>query len=255
MKIAIIGRGSAGRRHEQLFKDLGLDVSAYDTDQTKTDAASLEEALVGVSGIVVATPPGHRPPLLRELAKRGLPMLVEKPLAMESLGAEFLLDGPPILMGYVWRHCPFAQEFIRLTWPAEGTIHIRYGEHPSLRPKPSWLGEVASIWEYSHAMDFLLQIMPDFRIFKTRTRWEWTNLEATNGRSTVKLRTDFVSNPAQVWMAGGGHIWTPTRERLLAAYEAQTKHFVDVMTGGVPIVSAVEGLRVVRLTERCISWV
>lgn len=253
MKIAIIGRGSAGSRHERLFKELGVDVSAYDSDQTKTDAASMEEALEGAAGIVVATPPMHRLPLLRELMKRGVPMLVEKPLAMQSAGLEAVVDGPPVLVGYVWRHCPVVTEF--LSQQHEGLTYIRYGEHPSLRPKPSWLGEVSSVWEYSHAMDFVLRIAPDIRIFKTRTRWEWTNFEGTDGRRTIKLRTDFASNPAQVWMAGNGCLWTPSKDTLERAYRAQAEHFLAMLRGEqASLVPADHGGRIVALTERCISW-
>lgn len=253
MKIAIIGRGSAGARHERLFKALGVDVSAYDTDQTKTDAASMEEALEGADGVVVATPPMNRLPLLEALAKRNLPMLVEKPLAVTSDGLKDLATGgPPILMGYVWRHALGVQTFLA---SVGDSLHIYYGEHWSLRPCPPWLREVSSVFEYSHAIDFLLWLSPEPEIFKARGRYDWSNIETTDGRLMIKCRTDYHAKPAKVWMAGGGTIWRATHEALQLAYAEQASHFLAVIRRReLPRVDGAQGLAVIEFIERACMY-
>ena len=252
--IAVIGHGSAGSRHATLLRDAGVRVQIFDTVLAKSECESYDAALKNADAVVVTTPPMHRRDLLADLVTRELPMLVEKPLAMESTGLRTLFDGgPPVLVGYVWRYAPSVQAFIA---DVTGDLFIRYGEHSACRPWPMWLNEVSCIWEYSHAVDLALWAKPKAKPFRAEGRsGGQTSLvvEAIDGADRIRIRTDYLANPAAVWMASGKRMWEPDADELQQAYRAQIHHFLEVIDGRLPMVSWKDGLAVIRFIEQCLS--
>ena len=252
--IAVIGHGSAGSRHAALLREAGVRVQVFDLNPEKSECDSYEAALKNAEAVVVATPPMHRRDLLTDLVTRELPMLVEKPLALESTGLRTLFDGgPPILIGYVWRYAPSVQAFIA---DVEGDLFIRYGESPACRPWPMWLNEVSCIWEYSHAVDLALWAKPKAKPFRVEGRsGGQTSLvvEAIEGADRIRIRTDYLAKPAAVWMGSGQRMWEPDAAELEQAYRAQMTHFLEVIEGRPPLVSWKDGLAVIRFIEQCLS--
>ena len=143
MKIAVLGLGSIGRRHAENFRALGCVVKTWDRDPFARDrdtagCPTLAEALDGVSGVVIATPPDAH----YEADAAHLPQMIEKPLAVDAGFAERMLRmmKSPILVAYPWRHWPALQAMKRLLDEGHiGTVvsaHTEYGW--DLRTSTNW---------------------------------------------------------------------------------------------------------------------
>jgi predicted dehydrogenase len=119
VRMAVVGAGNWGRNHVRTITSMSdVELAAVcDTDEKRraelarqypsvrvTD--SLEQALDGVDGVVVATPVASHVPVAREALSRGLPALVEKPLSLsvaEATGLAELVDetGVPVVAGHL----------------------------------------------------------------------------------------------------------------------------------------------------------
>jgi len=92
MKVAILGLGSIGSRHARNLERLGHAPIGFDPRPVKPTsfpiAATVDDALSAADAVVVATPTSlHADHALLAL-HRGLPVLVEKPLATNPAEAE-----------------------------------------------------------------------------------------------------------------------------------------------------------------------
>ncbi len=91
MKAGVAGVGHLGYHHARLLRGLAGEVHAFDTDEERLSrvcselgvapAGSLEELLDTVDALVVACPTSVHHGVAREALSRGIPVLVEKPLA------------------------------------------------------------------------------------------------------------------------------------------------------------------------------
>lgn len=94
MKIAVLGLGSAGRRHAANAVALGHDVIAFDpavaadAPDGVTVVTSLEEAIDAGDAVIVASPNSLHADQAVTALEAGRPVLVEKPLAVELADAE-----------------------------------------------------------------------------------------------------------------------------------------------------------------------
>ncbi len=93
MRVAVIGQGSIGRRHAAILLELGQEVAVYDpSPEVRTPdgvlrAASARECLAGADAAVVASPSSMHPADARSAIELGVPVLVEKPLALDAARA------------------------------------------------------------------------------------------------------------------------------------------------------------------------
>jgi predicted dehydrogenase/RimJ/RimL family protein N-acetyltransferase len=91
--VAVIGQGSIGRRHAAILLELGHEVMAYDPGPAVASppgvlrATSTLECLRGANAAVVASPSSEHPADARAAIELGVPVLVEKPLALDSARA------------------------------------------------------------------------------------------------------------------------------------------------------------------------
>jgi predicted dehydrogenase/L-amino acid N-acyltransferase YncA len=86
VRVAVLGQGSIGRRHAGILRELGCEVVTFDPAFEGREASE-EAALAGAGAAVVASPPSeHERQALLALDK-GVPVLVEKPLAVNAEGA------------------------------------------------------------------------------------------------------------------------------------------------------------------------
>ena len=87
MKVAVLGLGSAGRRHAENARALGHEVVGFDPADPGA-AASMEEAIAESDAVVVASPSALHAEQAVAALSAGKPTLVEKPLAATVDDAE-----------------------------------------------------------------------------------------------------------------------------------------------------------------------
>ena len=135
LRVALAGLGPRGRHWaEVLHRSAGTEVVAYcDPNDAALERAMtaygarpgyarLEEALAnidGVDAVVLATPPVGRRPQLEAAVARRLPILVEKPLALDLQEARSFVDlaeraQTPLMVGLNFRYLGVTKEFKRL---------------------------------------------------------------------------------------------------------------------------------------------
>ena len=132
IKLAVVGAGLVGQRHIAAIDSVpGVTLAAVvepgPTRQTVPVFASLPEMFdtVAVDGVILATPTLLHVSGAMECVDRGVPVLVEKPLAAESDDAAVLVQtaqakGVPVLVGHHRRHNPIIQKAAALI--KEGAI-------------------------------------------------------------------------------------------------------------------------------------
>jgi predicted dehydrogenase/RimJ/RimL family protein N-acetyltransferase len=86
VRVAVLGQGSIGRRHAGLLRELGCEVVTYDP-VAGGSAAGEDEALAAADAVVVASPSSEHARQAEAAIRRGLPTLVEKPLALDGPAA------------------------------------------------------------------------------------------------------------------------------------------------------------------------
>jgi len=99
MRVAVLGQGSIGRRHAQIALDLGHRPVAYDpaplsptlpgVEQVSgvEQASSVDECLQQADAAIVASPSSEHASQARAAIEQDVPVLVEKPLALDRVSA------------------------------------------------------------------------------------------------------------------------------------------------------------------------
>ena len=100
MRIAVYGLGRMGRHHARHLRGLGAQVVEVDP------ALGLHGDARGIDAAVVATPTRTHAEIAASLARDGVPVLVEKPLAASLGEAEALADFSRVVVGHVERFNP-----------------------------------------------------------------------------------------------------------------------------------------------------
>ena len=140
--ILILGTGSVGKRHAGNLRALGCSVAGMDPRQDRREEfaratdeaatyASLEAALMAgdFDGAVVCSPTAFHVEQCLSLLDRGLPILLEKPVAKDLAAAERLASALTatngrLLLGYTWRWWPpLARLRALLAEQAIGKLH------------------------------------------------------------------------------------------------------------------------------------
>ena len=151
VRISVIGAGNWGRNHVRTLASMpDVELAAVcDTDeQRRAELArqypgvhvtdSLDAALDGVEGVVVATPVLSHLPVAREALGHGLPTLIEKPMAFSVAEAEELADlvvetGVPVLAGHLLVFHPAVEYLQEIIQSGDlGTIYYLYSQRVNL---------------------------------------------------------------------------------------------------------------------------
>lgn len=115
MKVAVIGQGSAGKRQAQILLDLGVHVVACDPRVPALKGTEpcddFSEAIDGVDAAVIASSSYLHAGHVKVVVERGIPALVEKPLALTASSAWPLASlaqrrGVPLVVGMNLRFHP-----------------------------------------------------------------------------------------------------------------------------------------------------
>jgi len=184
---------------------------------TTLDAALAE--LGDVEALVLATPPSGREAQLRAAAERGLPVLVEKPLALDlNEAARFVAlaeqAGIPLMVGLNFRYLAVTIERMRLY--REGTVGTpafarftyerwRDGYRPGINRYPLTM-EHPMLWEQSiHHFDLLRYVYgADAETVACRA-WNpsWSMYaHETNVAALFTFRGGLIANYQGTWQSG-----------------------------------------------------
>jgi predicted dehydrogenase/RimJ/RimL family protein N-acetyltransferase len=95
MRVAVVGQGSIGRRHAQIALVLGHELTVYDPSSAAQPpagarlAASVHDCIEAADAAIIASPSNEHFAHARIAIELGVPVLVEKPLALDwPRGAE-----------------------------------------------------------------------------------------------------------------------------------------------------------------------
>jgi predicted dehydrogenase len=125
-KLAVVGAGLVGQRHIAAIDQVdGVELAAVvepsSIDQTVPVFGSLDDmfAAVDVDGVILSTPTLMHVDGGMACVDRGVPVLIEKPLAASADDAQGLIDRArekdvPILVGHHRRHNPIIQKTAQL---------------------------------------------------------------------------------------------------------------------------------------------
>lgn len=142
-RIAVIGAGNWGRNHVRTIAGM-TDAELFavcDTDEARRDQLArqypgtriVEEpaaAFAGADAVVVATPAATHAAVALEALDEGIPVLIEKPLALSVADAERVVErsarrGVPVLTGHLLLFHP-AVEFLRGVIASDELGHLHY---------------------------------------------------------------------------------------------------------------------------------
>jgi predicted dehydrogenase len=137
MRVAVLGLGSIGTRHARNLRGLGHEVVGFDPRPTEgredwARAQSLGEALSAADAAVVATPTSLHGEHALQALQLGVPVLIEKPMAVDPHEAERVATlardrGLTCAIAMNLRFHPAVQTLRRLV--ADGTLGaIRYAQ-------------------------------------------------------------------------------------------------------------------------------
>jgi UDP-N-acetylglucosamine 3-dehydrogenase len=138
IRMALVGLGSMGRNHLRVIAghDATIMAAVADTDAAALEAATAQTGAAGyadpiamirdaeIDAVVIAAPTTAHVPLALAAIERGIPVLVEKPLAATHQEAIRIVDagraaGVPVQVGHVERYNPAVLrlgELLRQGW-------------------------------------------------------------------------------------------------------------------------------------------
>ncbi len=170
MRIAVAGIGRIGQVHAtNLASMAGVDLVVHDPRADDVDlsgwdcdvAASLEDALDGADGAVVATPTALHEDQLLMCAEARCPVFSEKPISLDLDTSRAVLDrlddlGVPLQVGFQRRFDPGFVEMRRAIETGElGEVYlVRAACHDRVPPLESYLRTAGSIFKDMHTHDF-----------------------------------------------------------------------------------------------------
>lgn len=170
MRIALLGLGRIGLVHASnlwSLPDVDLVICEPDAPRRERAAAfgsitaSLDEALEGVDGVVVATPTALHTEQLLISAEARCPVFSEKPISLDLATTVAVLEhldevGVPLQVGFQRRFDPGFIEMHRLISAGElGEIFlVRTACHDHVPPPEEYLATSGSIFKDMHTHDF-----------------------------------------------------------------------------------------------------
>jgi predicted dehydrogenase len=172
-RVGVCGLGSIGLRHARLLAETeGVEVAGFDAAPHRVKGlklvGSFEELLdAAPDGLVIATPDGLHAPQAIEACRRGIAVLVEKPVAdsvaaARGLAAVAAETGSRVLVGYVLRHYAVLQRVRDLLREQEigapVSVQVNLGAYETLRVARNRFdaGERYRLpYDYSHEWDYL----------------------------------------------------------------------------------------------------
>jgi predicted dehydrogenase len=151
VRIGVIGAGNWGRNHVRTLATMPeVELTCVcDTDPSRRQEIgrmypkvqttdSLESALANVEAVVVATPVVSHEDVARAALERGLPTLIEKPMALSVRGAEEIVDlseakDVPVVVGHLLVFHPAVERLQAMIASGDlGSVYYLYSQRVNL---------------------------------------------------------------------------------------------------------------------------
>jgi predicted dehydrogenase len=151
VRIGVIGAGNWGRNHVRTLATMPeVELTCVcDTDPSRRQEIgrmypkvqttdSLESALANVEAVVVATPVVSHEDVARAALERGLPTLIEKPMALSVRGAEEIVDlseakDVPVVVGHLLVFHPAVERLQAMIANGDlGSVYYLYSQRVNL---------------------------------------------------------------------------------------------------------------------------
>lgn len=288
MKFLLLGRGSAGKRHESILLDLGHTVTTIDpapgaeADYQSVVKMSYYVRYDEIAGVLICTPSNVRNEPVRDV--NGLPILdnenwfIEKPLGELSDIIKAQLRDEHVQVGFCYRYLPSLEVFIaELASVQVFSLLLVSGQwlpdwhdddyRRHYHGTPGRGGVVLD--SLPHSLFIARWILGDVRYVGSVTaklsgldlHTEDTAavlLEAPTGQP-VYILADYLRRPRTFYIeavtSGGVRRWEFDLDEADAMYRRQMEVFVEVASGkrryGYPDLA--EGVAVQRLLEQCLK--
>lgn len=231
-RVLIVGLGSIGKRHARIARRLlpqarltalrhGASSAADDQANSAVDdcVTTLEDALAMAPQLaVIASPAPFHLPVAMALARAGVPLLIEKPIAVTAHMVPELMAlcaeaGTPLLVGYNLRFLPSLQAFRSFVQAGRIgrilSVRAEVGQYlPSWRPSADYRNAVSArselgggvLLELSHEIDYLRWILGDVEWVSATLRRQ--SALAIDVEDSAHLVLGFVSRDGAVPVVG-----------------------------------------------------
>jgi predicted dehydrogenase len=235
LRVVLAGLGVRGRHWaEVLNRSSRCEIVAYaDPNPSARERAitqfgdhpafdSAETALASdldVQALILANPPMGRESQVRAAVERGLPMLIEKPLALDMAEAARLVTiaenaGVPLMVGLNFRYLPVIKETVRLL--ADGIVgtpefarftyeRYRDGHRKDLNKYPLMM-EQPMLWEQSiHHFDLMRYVYGQEPVTVQCKTWNpsWSMYESdANVAAIFTFDGGLIANYQGTWQSG-----------------------------------------------------
>lgn len=167
-RVALLGAGSMGRNHARVIAESAKASLAVVVDPFEEPGKALAEqhgsvwapdldALADADAVVVAASTEHHYDIVLEILRRGLPLLVEKPVCPSLQQTEEILgvaeaSGTPIMCGFLERYNPAVLAAKRMI---DGPLYARAERHSPYAPRI----KTGVAWDLLvHDVDLITQI-------------------------------------------------------------------------------------------------
>lgn len=170
LKVGVVGVGHLGRHHARIFRDRGVLAGVADLDPGRAAEVAAQNGVPGftdyrhlldrVDAVSVAVPTSAHLEVARAFLERGLPVLVEKPIARNAEEGEELCRiarsrKVPLLVGHVERFHP------AVTAVLEVVRRPRFIEAHRLSPFKARSVDIGVVMDLMiHDLDLILHLNP-----------------------------------------------------------------------------------------------
>ncbi len=157
LRVALVGTGRWG---SIIAKTLGTLPECRLAYQATREWRSLLEK-TDIDGIIIATPPSTHTEIALAFIEHGIPVYIEKPLAVSAVDAQKILDaaqasGAPVFVGHIHLYNPAYQETKKLS-NTIGALKVLVGEGANMGP---YREDYSAMWDYgSHDIYMMLDLV------------------------------------------------------------------------------------------------
>lgn len=244
MNFLLLGRGSIGRRHESILREMGHGVQSVDTNPkagaTFESIYNLMWRPILYDAMLDCTPPNVRP---------GWKLVTKARFIEKPLGGDWHYLTEPVQMGFCYRWAPGLAEFVAeiqqheiLSLTIIGGQHLQSWHKEDYRTRKYWGVIQDSLPHSLYIARWILGELYLIDVVASRIPRLDIDVEGVAGvlllglqGQPVYLQADYARSPKAFWIEavtlGGWFRWEFAAKEAQQMYERQMQVFCDVASG------------------------